>query len=116
MAGFGQIRLTHNKFPQIAAKLPVATSQIVRKAAYDIKALARGRLWRGHGVDTGLMKNSIDVEMVTPTMAEIGPHTEYAIYVEYGTRKMAAIPFMTPAAEQVRPAFIAAMRQLERYL
>jgi hypothetical protein len=30
---------------------------------------------------------------------------EYGIYQEFGTRKMRAHPFMTPAAETVRPAF-----------
>lgn len=37
--------------------------------------------------------------------AEIAPHTNYAAYVEYGTRYMAAQPYM-------RPAF---MQQSERF-
>ena len=34
----------------------------------------------------------------------------YGIYQEFGTSKMAAHPFMSPAIEAIRPSFIAAFR------
>ena len=40
-------------------------------------------------------------------------NTEYGVYLEYGTRKMAARPFMQPAAADARMRFDAAMRDLE---
>lgn len=50
-------------------------------------------------VDTGNLRNSISnkVEM-SEKSAYIGTNVEYAPYVELGTRKMAAQPFLTPAA------------------
>ena len=44
--------------------------------------------------------------------ASVDVGASYGIYQEYGTYKMATHPFMTPAAEAVRPSFMAAMRQL----
>jgi HK97 gp10 family phage protein len=56
-------------------------------------------------VDTGTLRNSImaDFEELTATV-----HTNipYAPYVEFGTRKMAAEPYLTPAAEVEQPKFI----------
>ena len=102
------IRIEFNRFPEIAAKLPAETSAVVRKTAFDVEAHAKQVV----PVDTGALKNSIATEMESDTSATIAPHTEYAAYVEFGTYKMAAQPYMTPAAEVNRPKFESAMRQL----
>ncbi|MEZ0396834.1 MAG: HK97-gp10 family putative phage morphogenesis protein [Anaerolineales bacterium] len=115
MAG-ARIVIKYNHLDRIAAKLPEAVGAIVRKAAFDVEANAKAQLWQGHGVDTGKMKNSITSEFPTQTSAIIAPHTDYAIYVEFGTKRMRAIPFMRPAAEKVAPAFIEACRRLEERL
>jgi HK97 gp10 family phage protein len=54
-------------------------------------------------VDTGAMMNSIDTKVYPQgnVVAEVGPHVEYAIYVELGTYKMRARPFLSTAAEMV---------------
>lgn len=36
----------------------------------------------------------------------VGPHTEYAFYVELGTRFMSAQPFVRPALKAIEPEFI----------
>ncbi len=51
-------------------------------------------------VDTGALKSSIMVDEVTPTEAIIAPHTEYAEFVEFGTSRMAAQPYMRPALDE----------------
>jgi HK97 gp10 family phage protein len=51
-------------------------------------------------VDTGALRNSIQVDSVTPIEAIIAPHTDYAEYVEFGTSKMAAQPYMRPAIDE----------------
>jgi HK97 gp10 family phage protein len=51
-------------------------------------------------VDTGTLKNSIQVDEVTDRMAEIAPHTDYAEHVEFGTSRMAAQPYMRPALDE----------------
>ena len=78
---------------------------VVRKCGLLVEAYAKQVV----PVDTGTLKNSIMAEFPDRFTAEIAPHTEYAIYVEYGTRYMAARPYMRPAAERVRPVFLEAM-------
>lgn len=54
----------------------------------------------------GTLRRSISTELTDNGFtAEIGPHTEYADYVEYGTRYMNAQPYMRPAFESVEPQF-----------
>jgi len=53
-------------------------------------------------VDTGRLRSSITNEMGTDAqglVATIGTNVEYAPYVELGTSKMAAQPFLLPALE-----------------
>ena len=57
-------------------------------------------------VDTGTLKRSITIEIEDDGLtAVIAPHTEYAAYVEYGTRYMTAQPYMRPAYEEVKAEF-----------
>lgn len=57
-------------------------------------------------VDTGALRNSITVDFYERGLAaQIGPHMPYAPYVEYGTRKMAARPYLGPAFAAERPNF-----------
>lgn len=103
------ISVTFDKFPQIAAAMPEKTSQVVRKASFDIEGQAKSRA----PVDTGALKNSISTEFENNGLTGIiAPHVEYATYVEFGTKRMSAQPYMVPAAEAVAPAFIAAMKQM----
>lgn len=51
-------------------------------------------------VDTGFLRSRITVDEVTPQEAIIGPHTDYAEHVEFGTSRMAAQPYMRPALDE----------------
>ena len=57
-------------------------------------------------VDTGFLMNTIDSTMIDDTTARIQSEAEYDIYQELGTYKMAAHPFLAPAAEQVAGEFL----------
>ena len=48
-------------------------------------------------VDTGTLKRSITHEFISDTEAQVGTNMEYAPFVELGTNKMAAKPFIRPA-------------------
>ena len=63
-------------------------------------------------VKTGTLRRSIHTEMTGPTTAHVFPDVAYGVYVEYGTHRMAARPYLTPAAEAARPGFVAAMSKL----
>ncbi len=62
--------------------------------------------------DTGRLAGSIRaVETGTPN-AEVVAGAEYAPHLEFGTRNMAARPFMTPAVEQERDKFRKGLNEL----
>lgn len=64
-------------------------------------------------VDTGTLKRSIKLEIKDGGLtAESEPHTEYASYVEYGTRFMNAKPYMKPAFEKQKEQFKKDMKKL----
>jgi len=103
------ITVTFDRFPEIAAALPEKASQVVRKASFDIEGQAKNRV----PVDTGALKNSISTEFEDNGLTGIiAPHMEYATFVEFGTKRMSAQPYMTPAAEAVMPAFVSAMKAM----
>lgn len=67
------------------------------------------------GYQTGTTKRSIGIEITDGGFtAEVGPTTEYAPYVEYGTRFMDAQPFVRPALEEQEKKFKADMKDLMR--
>lgn len=49
---------------------------------------------------TGFLRNSIQVDEVDATHAVIAPHTDYALFVEFGTSRRAPKPYMRPAISQ----------------
>lgn len=103
------VTIEFDKFPEIAAQLPEKTKAVVKKAAFDVEGQAKNRA----PVDTGALKSSIDTEIRDGgLLAIVAPHTDYALFVELGTRRMSAQPYMLPAADAVRPAFIAACKQM----
>jgi HK97 gp10 family phage protein len=97
----------------VRSKLPALArrdraSQVVRNTALAIEATAKQMA----PVDTGNLRNSIQTTVVSALRATVGTNVEYAPYIEYGTSRMAAQPFLTPAAERERPAFRRALRLL----
>lgn len=100
------IRIVYDRIPQVNQELARAVERVVAEAAREVEAAAKRRA----PVDTGALRNSIQAWHDTPYRWHIAPHVEYALYVEYGTRRQRAQPYMTPAAEFVRPRFIDAMR------
>lgn len=83
---------------------------VTRKTALDIvrdaKAIAHQKF---SDEATGATANSISHTYVGPMEVEIGPTTYYAPFVENGTSRMAAKPFMGPAADRNEEAFAQAM-------
>lgn len=75
--------------------------------ARDAKVIARQKF---SSEATGATANSITSKMVGELNAEVGPTTYYAIFVELGTSRMAAKPFMAPAAERHEGPFAQAIQ------
>ena len=67
------------------------------------------------GYQTGTTKRSIGLEVKDSGLtAEIGPETEYAPYLEYGTRFMEPQPFVRPAFNEQKQKFQSDMQKLVR--
>ena len=63
-------------------------------------------------VDTGRLKGSLTHAMTTVVethIMEVSANTEYAFYVEEGTSKMEARPYLRPAAEKHKKEYGAMM-------
>jgi HK97 gp10 family phage protein len=63
-------------------------------------------------VDTGALKNSIFSAKAGNLTYKVTAPQHYAIYVEKGTRKMRAQPYLKPALDAERPKLISNLRKL----
>ena len=115
------IQVKFNHIPNLTDSMRANAIEAVAKAAFDIEAHAKTLV----PVDTGTLKNSIQRTIDDGGLAATIPagdgstppgsttaSAEYGLYVEYGTKYSRAQPFMRPAAEKVRPAFIEVMRRV----
>lgn len=101
-----------NNFGRLAAALESGGGQIVRKGAFDVQAQAKTFA----PVDTGNLKNSITSEEAEALRWIVGTVVEYAPHQEYGTVNQSGQPFMRPAVERVRPAYVSAWGKFLRGL
>lgn len=106
-----EVKVEFDEIPRILAELDGVMEVIVKKSTYDCEAAAKRRA----AVDTGAMRSSIQSRFPTKLTGEVTVGVDYAIYVEYGTYKARAQPFLAPALREVEPAFKRAVGQaLER--
>lgn len=85
----------------------------MKKALDDISAGAKNRV----PVDTGATKNSISTSTQGNrdyARGEVGPSTKYAGFLERGTSRQRAQPFLRPATDAVLPGYEAALEQITR--
>lgn len=62
-------------------------------------------------VDTGNLRNSIAHEMRSENTVAVGSNVHYAPFVELGTRKMRAQPYLRPAVENHREEYEKIIKQ-----
>ncbi|MGQ4574896.1 HK97-gp10 family putative phage morphogenesis protein [Dermabacteraceae bacterium P7006] len=86
---------------------------VVQKACAEIKARAQAVVPVSPG--GGTLKRSISYRTSKApggATGEVGPTAHYGAYVELGTYKMAARPYLRPATDQVTPSFNEAAAKL----
>lgn len=96
-----------SRIPAIQAGCEPKASRAVAKTVADVESGAKAMA----PVDTGNLRSSIQGQSGGLT-GQVNAGAHYAIYQEYGTYKMAAQPFMTPAAEAAFPGFVSAMKSI----
>jgi len=135
-----EIKLTQDRFDALRGQLREKAGQVVRKAAFDIQADAqtmapvdtgalRNSIYtvtdRGSDYSTALSQamsanpDAAILPAISPEEASVDDLTaivavgaEYGIYVEMGTSRQAAQPYLGPAAEGQRQAFEQAMQKV----
>ena len=110
MPGFDvsvEVKVDTAKLRAIIEQAKPKLEKVVQIAAREIERDGK----RAAPVDTGATKNSIQPEF-KGLSARIGPSTEYAMHLEFGTVSMPARPFMIPALESARPRFIKAIQEV----
>lgn len=109
----GMNRLIKNLKQYVNSKEPELLGVVAHSSAnirFDAKHIVP--------VDTGYLRENINYEIMqrkNRIIGETAANTDYAIYVEFGTSKMRAQPFMEPAFRQEVPKFISAVEKVMQY-
>lgn len=89
--------------------------RVVRHNGAELQKKIQSNADFDKGYQTGATKRSVDLKIRDGGLtADSGPETEYAPYVEYGTRFMEAQPFVRPAFEEQKEQFKDDMQKLVR--
>ena len=104
------VKVDIEKLSKFNNQLDDKIKTVVQIAARNIEKDSKQRMTDQDAVDTGATRLSIFVSPGTPSFSQhIGPTTEYAPFIEFGTRFMPARPYMIPALEQEKIRFMQAI-------
>lgn len=99
-----------SKIPQTVNRVHKELSELVRTSALRVEAGAKLRA----PVDTGFLRRSIQTQMEGDLSAVVFVAAEYGIYVELGTTRMRARPYLLPALEEVARSIGGEVKQIIR--
>ena len=86
--------------------------EVVKKNGAALQRTARRKAVFKKGYSTGATKRSIKLDLASNGLrAVVKANTDYSGYLEVGTRKMEAQPFMQPAFNEIQPKFIDDLRR-----
>lgn len=102
-----KVTVLMNKLPSIRRSLRPKVAKEVETAGLNIENGAKQRV----RVKTGTLRRSIHTTKTGEMSLEVGPSVEYGLYQEFGTRRMAAHPYLIPAAEAESPHFITRVKK-----
>lgn len=113
-----ELKVLRNRLPQISSEIHDAVSRALEESAIaieqDVKGGPHAAPYRtGNLRRSYIHRRESDLTYVVENMANIAP---YAIYVEFGTRRMAPRPHLGPAAEAERPKLAERVKQALRGL
>jgi HK97 gp10 family phage protein len=88
--------IKNNHIKELLNQLDERAPIILKAVGIEAQGNAIDEITRLRAVDTGRLRNSMDYKVNDKTVY-IGTNVEYAPYVELGTHKMAARPFLRNA-------------------
>lgn len=92
----------YNHFGEISAKAAARARALIVATARNVEGAAKANA----PVLTGNLRNSIETMPGEDLSARVNVGAYYGIYVEYGTSRMGAEPFLTPAVDAARAPFL----------
>lgn len=102
-ASAGGVRVDKTKLTNLIRQSPQKAVNFIDALAFDGEGYAKRSMGSSvsapgepPGVDTGALRSSIHVEMVSKYKRQIVAGTDYAAHLEFGTSTMAARPFFAP--------------------
>lgn len=133
MAKYAAVHMVFNHLDQIAPHLRPQADRVCHDVANGVKNYARlsmetpkhGREYRRGkkihvasapgeppAIDMGYLANSIQTKRIQPLLWHVTVGAAYGYILEFGSRKMAARPFMRPAAKAYFPTFVERIKAL----
>lgn len=86
--------------------------EVVKKNGAALQRTAQRKAVFKKRYSTGATKRSIKLDLASNGLrAVVKANTDYSGYLEVGTRKMEAQPFMQPAFNEIQPKFIDDLRR-----
>jgi hypothetical protein len=105
MANDFRVDVKFNNFQALVKQAPAAADRAIEAMAregerYIKQSFGTSPSSAGDppGVDTGALRNSINVQQRGAMVRAIADGVEYGVMLKFGTSRMAARPFMAPAA------------------
>ena len=92
---------------KLANRIDVDTGHAVRTWAANVQRMSKAQA----PVDTGYLRESIYSTRLGPKRWKVSVGATYGVYVEYGTRHMAAQPYFLPSIKEADKILI---RQIAR--
>lgn len=113
-----------NNLPRIRSTFPATVDSIFAKATFDVYdrsqisvPVRRPDVAKRTKTTPGALKNSGVAEYRKGSFEGVVRYTiYYAVYVHEGTYRMPARPWLVNALRDIEPAFMAALRSLEKRL
>ena len=91
--------LVEDNIPSIEAEVEAAVGRALEMIGLQAEKHAKEALTKQGAVDTGRLRNSVTHQVISETAVAVGTSVEYAPYIEFGTSKMNARPYIKPAVE-----------------
>jgi hypothetical protein len=99
------VRIRKNDLKRLARAAPERADRALMAVAFEGERYAKANMSVSPsspgdfpGVDTGTLKNSIHAHSAGRLHKQLRDGVEYGVHLEFGTRRMAARPFMGPTA------------------
>lgn len=92
-----EVLVKNSNIDLVKEELDNAIARALEAIGMQAENYAKLNLYPGHGLDTGRLRNSITHTQENENTEVIGTNVEYAPYVEMGTSKSRAQPFLEPA-------------------